>query len=180
MLSNATEPPQVITTTTSVPSQFVDDDQIPYIGVCTNKTKILTDSKKIYGYYKRSFRVQDNVENITVGGDLWLKHDDICKLQFKFNGTGPFKYCVLAKSTKNSTDLGSVVADASDCGDFDWKSSNSKAFEFQRFFQKTSDAYSLFVFVKNEVSLASRVVGINYYKREFHLSLIHIFNLSLI
>lgn len=142
---------------------------MPFFAVCTNNTKIITDPKKIYGYYKRSFTVQNPVGNITVEGDVWLKHDDLCKLQFKYQGTGPFQYCVISKNSKNTSELQSAVGDASECDVFAWKKWDLKNFEFHRFFMKTSDAYSLFIYVRNEVSLASRVVGIHYYKRKFRI-----------
>lgn len=127
----------------------------------------MTDHKKTYGYYKRSFTVQNNVENITVDGDLWLVHGDLCKLDIKYIGTGPFKYCTVLKSTKNSTALSSILADTSEC-DF-WTEWDGKSFKVTKFLPIYSDAYSLIVFVKNEVSLASRVVGINFYKREYSI-----------
>lgn len=145
------------------------DSQIPYLGICTNSTKVVTDPKKIFGYYKRSFTVQNPIRNVTVDKNPWLKHDEICKLMIRFQGTGPFKYCTIAKPINNITEINSVKGDVDLCDD--WKESDTKNFEYRHWYSKSSNSYSLNVFIKNEVSLAKQVFGIKYYEIQPHSQL---------
>lgn len=170
LFGNLSDIAETITESTTTPMSFLMDGVIPYIGnICKNSTKVLTDPKKIYGYYKRTFIVQNPVRNVTVDKNPWLKHDEVCKLEIRFQGTGPFQYCTIAKSINNITDLGNVQGDVDLCED--WKELDMKNFEYRHFYSKGSNSYSLNVFIKNEVSLAKQVFGIKFYEIQPHSQL---------
>jgi len=151
---NMTEAP-----TTEIPMadriKLLQDSQNPYFGVCTNESKIITDPKRIYGYYERQIVVQNPVKNVTIEGKTWLQHGDMSYLIIKFDGTAPFKYCPLILHN------GSLVNEQQ-CSD--WKETNDKQIYFSHFFTKQSDSYSVILLVKNEVSLSRTTVAIKFYE----------------
>jgi hypothetical protein len=134
--------------------------EAPYFGVCTNSTKILEDPKKIYGYYKRTIMVENPVMNVTVGNNNWLKHGDLCKLDVKFTGTGPFKVCYNVRASDNTSDL---VEDDVDCRGI-WEDVEVKEYSYSRFFPRHSNSYTLSLFIKNEVSMVKTPIGVNFYE----------------
>ena len=161
---NMTE--QTPVTTTAMPMEerikFLRDNQIPYVGVCMNDSKVVMDTKKIYGYYKRTIRVEFPVANVTVGNNNWLKHGDMCKLKIKYSGTSPFKYCTIIQPNDNATDV--TLADDDDCR---WKKTEEKEIDFTRFLPKSSNSYTIVVFIKNEVSLNRVPIGVKFYEGFF-------------
>lgn len=161
-----------LTTTTSIPMEdrikLLNDELIPYFGICTNSTNvnIISDPKKIYGYYQRTIVVENPITNVTVGNNQWLKHGDLCKLSLKYYGTSPFKYCMKVKQNDNSSL--SVTAKSDDdedeeCVDNEWKTTTQKEIEFNHFFQKQSNSYTVMFHIKNEVSLVKTPIGIQFY-----------------
>lgn len=152
---NMTDPPS--TTTTEVPMRervkWLQDNGIPYFGVCTNESKVITDPKKIYGYYRRTVIVENPVDNVTVENNTWLKHGDMCVLNIKFVGTGPFSYCFI-----NFTD---VSKDDENCEE--WQKTDVKLINYHRFFPKSSNSYTLVTFIRNEVSMKRHPIGIQFY-----------------
>lgn len=134
----------------------LEESGIPYFGVCTNNSKVITDPKKIYGYYRRTIQVENPVDNVTVENNTWLKHGDMCLLNIKFTGTGPFYYCFI-----NFTDVSR--ADET-CDDDEWQIANTKLINYHRFFPKSSNSYTLVIFIKNEVSLKRHPIGIQFYE----------------
>lgn len=137
----------------------VESDKIPYFGVCTNNTKVITDPKKIYGYYQRMFKVQNPVENVTVSNNVWLKHGDMCNLKLKFHGTSPFFYCFKSISAKNNS---LIIQDDENCSE--WRSTPDLEINFKHFFSKSSNAYTLFFFLKNNVSDVKVPIGVQFYE----------------
>lgn len=159
-----TEP--TVTTTTEMPMEerikMLRDNQVPYFGVCTNDSKVIMDSKKIYGYYQRTIFVENPVTNVTVGNNVWLRHGDMCQLLLKFGGTAPFDYCTIIKRNDNSTEVDDV---GETCDS--WKSIDMKEINYKHFFPKSSNSYSLIVLIKNEVSLSRTTIGVQFYDGEF-------------
>lgn len=159
---NMTEP--TITTTTQIPMEkrikMLGDNGIPYFGVCTNDSKVILDPKKIYGYYQRTIMVENPVKNITVGNNVWLRHGDMCRLTIKFAGTAPFYYCVKYTKSDNTTEASRDL----DCIDEDWKKIDFKEIKYERFLPKTSNSYSVFAFIKNEVSFTKTMIGVQFYE----------------
>lgn len=162
---NMTEP--TVTATTTIPMEtriklLEDHPQVPYFGVCTNDTKVIMDSKKIYGYYQRTIIVENPVDNVTVGNNVWLRHGDMCQLTIKFSGTAPFNYCT--KIIRNDNDTVSTLDDS--CDD-DWKVIDVKEINYKHFFPLLSNSYTLKVFIKNEVSLIPTTIGVQFYEGSF-------------
>lgn len=151
-------------TTTAIPMtkrvERLRMSEVPYFGICTNDTKVLEDPKKIYGYYQRTIIVENPVANVSIGNNPWLKHGDLCQLDVKFSGTGPFKVCYIVRASDNSS-----VIDASeeDCNG-KWDEIGTKEYHYSRFLPKTSNAYTLNLFIKNEVSLVKTPIGVNFYE----------------
>lgn len=139
--------------------------EIPYFGICTNATKVLEDPKKIYGYYRRTINVENPVANVTVGVNPWLKHGDLCQLEIKFAGTGPFWVCYKIRATDNS----SVADDDENECNGSWDEIGMKEYHFSRFFSKNSNAYTLNLFIKNEVSLVKTPIGVHFFEGEWKL-----------
>lgn len=166
---NMTEP--TVTATTEIPLEerikMLQDNQVPYFGVCTNDTKVIMDSKKIYGYYQRTIIVENPVDNVIVGNNVWLRHGDMCQLIIKFAGTAPFSYCT--KISRNDNDTVSRQED--DCDD-DWKVIDVKEINYKHFFPLMSNSYSLKVLIKNEVSLIATTIGVQFYEGACDYSLL--------
>lgn len=139
--------------------------EIPYFGVCTNNTRVLEDPKKIYGYYQRTIIVENPVVNVTVGNNNWLKHGDMCNLDIKFTGTGPFDFCYVFHANDNSTEV-AVKDEVCD----KWETVESKEYLYRHFFPKASNSYTLVVFIKNQVSLVKTPIGVNFYEGKFSFS----------
>jgi hypothetical protein len=138
-------------------------NDIPYFGVCTNNTKVVEDPKKIYGYYQRTITVENPVANVSVGNNIWLKHGDMCQLDIKFSGTGPFSFCYVFRANDNSSEI--TVKDES-C-DNKWETVEVKEYLYKHFFPKASNSYTLVLFFKNEVSMIKTPVGVNFYEGNF-------------
>lgn len=160
---NMTEP--IITTTTEIPMAMriktLEENGIPYFGICTNDSKVVLDPKKIYGYYQRTINVEIPVKNITVGNNVWLRHGDMCRLVIKFSGTAPFYYCVKYIKSDNSTE---ETRTNQDCDDYDWKTIDLKEIKYERFLPKSSNSYSVFAYIKNEVSVIKTTIGVQFYE----------------
>ena len=160
---NMTEPS--VTTTTEIPMEdrikILEDNLVPYFGVCTNDSKVIMDPKKIYGYYQRTIIVENPVENVTVANNVWLRHGDMCQMIIKFSGTPPFQYCT--KITRNDNDTVAVQDD--ECDD-DWKTIDMKEINYKHFFPLLSNSYSLKVLIKNEVSMIPTTIGVQFYEGE--------------
>jgi hypothetical protein len=158
-------------TTTANPmdggTKILDTDfVVPYFGICTyNSSKIVTDQKKIYGYYQRTIQVENPVSNITVGNNVWLKHGEMCNLTLKFYGTSPFRYCFKQNHNSSSTIRNSDDHD-DECEDFEWRETNENEVKFTRFLPKTSNTYTIAFYVKNEVSFIKTPIGIQFYEGE--------------
>lgn len=150
-----TDPPS--TTTTEMPMEErvkrLQENGIPYFGVCTNESKVITDPKKIYGYYRRTVIVENPVDNVTVENNTWLKHGDMCVLNIKFVGTGPFSYCFINFSDVSRAD--------ENCEE--WQKTDVKLINYHRFFPKSSNSYTLVTFIRNEVSMIRHPIGIQFY-----------------
>lgn len=161
---NMTDAP--LTTTTPMPMEqrikMLQDNQIPYFGVCTNDSKVITDPKKIYGYYQRTIQVENPVGNVTVSNNVWLRHGDMCQLLIKFGGTAPFDYCTKSIDNDNSTN---VEKDDGTCRG--WRTIETKEINYEHFFPKASNSYSLVVFIRNEVSVVRTTIGVQFYDGEF-------------
>lgn len=158
----------------SVRIKMAEDFEVPYFGVCNNNSKIISDPKRIYGYYQRKIIVENPIANVTVGNNVWLKHGDMCKLNIKFGGTAPFHYCPkIVNSNPNSTTAVWLSYSEEECSD--WRITEMKEIEFQHFFPKTSNTYSLILLIKNEVSLKRTTIGIQFYDGKFRLiSMFHV------
>lgn len=160
---NMTEPS--VMATTEIPMEdrikMLNDNLIPYFGVCTNFSKVIIDPKKIYGYYQRTIIVENPVDNVTVANNVWLRHGDMCQLIIKFSGTAPFKYCT--KISRNDNDTASIQDDG--CDD-EWKAIDVKEINYKHFFPFLSNSYTLKVLVKNEVSFVPTTIGIQFYEGE--------------
>lgn len=161
---NMTEPS--ITTTTQIPMEkrikMLEDNGVPYFGVCTNESKVVLDPKKIYGYYQRDIIVENPVKNISVGNNVWLRHGDMCRLVIKFTGTAPFYYCVKYTSD-NTTEVSSIHQD---CNEKDWKKIDFKEIKYERFLPKSSNSYSVIALIKNEVSFTTTTIGVQFYEEQ--------------
>lgn len=140
---------------------MLQNNEIPYMGVCTNDTKVVTDPKKIYGYYQRTIQVEIPVANVTVSNNAWLKHGDLVRLKIKFTGTSPVDYCTVVQANDNSTDVISTVRDDDDCM---WRKIYVKEIDFTRFLAKSSNSYTITVFIKNEVSSSRTPIGVKFYE----------------
>jgi hypothetical protein len=158
-------------TTTAIP--MVDRikklamSEVPYFGICTtNNTKIIEDPKKIYGYYKRTITVENPVANVTIGNNKWLEHGELCNLDIKFTGTGPFDLCFNVHTNDNSSE----VAIDKTCDN--WEKIEFKEYHFRHFFSKSANSYTLVVFIKNEVTLIVTPIGVNFI--EGNLSFFHL------
>lgn len=143
--------------------KMLQDAGIPYFGVCTNNSKVITDPKKIYGYYQRTITVENPVGNLTVDNNHWLKHGDMCSLHIKFSGTAPFHYCTAIIRNDNSSEV--ATEQQEECKD--WRLIDMKEINYQHFFPRSSNSYSLIVYVKNEVSLTRQTIGVQFYEGEF-------------
>lgn len=160
---NMTESNFIVTTTEMTMDErikMLQDTGVPYYGVCTNDTKVIMDAKKIYGYYQRTIIVEVPVSNVTVGNNVWLKHGDMCRLQIKFIGTAPFSYCEKVLRNDNTSEVASV--DDDDCND--WKKTDEKEISYKHFFAKSSNSYTLILFIKNEVALTRTTIGVQFYE----------------
>ena len=167
---NMTEPS--LSTTTEMPVEarikLLRESSIPYFGVCTNDSKVILDPKKIYGYYQRNITVENPIGNVTVSNNVWLKHDQLCTLYIKFSGTGPFNYCTKYEEGNNST---GVEQSTEECHSDEWKTTDTKELTYTHFFPKASNFYSLFVFIKNEVSTTQSKIGVQFYDGEQKFSI---------
>lgn len=134
-------------------------NEIPYFGVCTNNTKVIEDPRKIYGYYQRTIIVENPVADVSVGNNAWLNHGELCNLDIKFAGTGPFRFCYNFHTNVNSSKL-TVQDDTCDR----WETIQVKEYFYSHFFPKDSNSYVLVVFIKNEVSLIKTPIGVNFYE----------------
>lgn len=105
--------------------------------------------------------VEKPIGNVTVDNNVWLKHGDMCQLNIKFGGTGPFNYCTNIIRNDNSSDV-TKVDDTCD----GWKKTEAKELNYQHFFPKSSNSYSLIVFIKNEVSIVRTPIGVQFYDGE--------------
>lgn len=140
-------------------------DKIPYFGICTNKTKVISDPKKIYGYFQRTFKVQNPVQNVTVSNNVWLKHGDMCNIKMKFHGTSPFFYCFKPIPANNNS-LTTVKEGDEICAD--WRNTSELEINYKHFFPKSSNAYTLFFFLKNNVSDVKIPIGVQFYEGNYY------------
>lgn len=140
---------------------------VPYFGICTNGTKVIEDPKKIYGYYKRTIVVENPVMNVTVGNNVWLMHGNLCNMDIKFTGTGPFEVCYNVRASDNS----SGYEDAEVKCEKSWETIEMKEYHYSHFFPKHSNVYTLNIFIKNEVSIVKTPIGVNFYEGTFEFSL---------
>lgn len=136
-------------------------DKVPYLGVCTNNTKVVTDPKKIYGYYQRTFKVQNPVQNVTISNNVWLKHGDMCNIKMKFHGTSPFFYCMKPIPANNNS-VSTVQENDTKCTD--WKITSETEITYRHFFPKSSNAYTVFFYLQNNVSDAKIPIGVQFYE----------------
>lgn len=146
------------TTTTAIP---LEDANVPYFGVCTNESKVILDPKKIYGYYQRTIIVENPVKNVSISNNVWLRHGDLCYLTIKYAGTAPFKYCTKIMNAENSTE---ALKDEKEC--LYWKETDLREFPYKHWFDKSSNSYSLIVFIKNEVAEIRTTIGVQFYEGE--------------
>jgi hypothetical protein len=138
-------------------------ENVPYFGICTNNTKVFADPKKIYGYYQRFVFVENPILNVQVGNNPWLKHGDLCRISFKFDGTAPFKYCIKAVKSDNSTAIEDIKQEI-ECSDEEWIKTDDKSVDYSRFFTKESNSYTVFFHLKNEVSQIITPIGVKFYE----------------
>jgi hypothetical protein len=154
-----------ILTTTEIPMEDrirkLKEDMIPYFGVCTNETKVISDPKKIYGYYQRTITVENPIQNLTVFNNIWLKHDDMCNLSIKFSGTSPFNYCFRV-IPKNNDSVTNIANDEDNCKE--WKETDSKNIVYTHFFLKTFNVYNVTLYLKNQVSQVRTNIGVHFYE----------------
>lgn len=155
----------MLVTTTEIPMneriEKLQEGRVPYFGICTNDTKVISDPKKIYGYYQKKFKVQNPVQNVTVSNNLWLKHGDMCHLKMKFKGTSPFFYC-LKPVPANNNSLAAIKEDEEEC--VDWKKTEETEIPYRHFFSKSSNAYTVFFYLKNNVSDVKVPIGVQFYE----------------
>lgn len=160
MYEGMTDAPST-TPLTIVPRKNLQSESgISSLNICNNSSKVLTDPKRIYGYYQRSITVENPVGNVSVTNNVWLRHGDLCQLLINFEGTAPFQYCTKIHNDGNS----STNIDA--CSGSDWKEIDGKLINYRRFLPTGSNSYSLVVYIKNEVSTTQQKIGIHFYEGE--------------
>lgn len=152
-------------TTTEIPMaeriRRLNDASVPYFGMCTSNTsKVIYDSKKIYGYYQRTIRVENPITNLTVENNVWLKHGEFCNLKIKYGGTAPFSYCVNVTTTNGNASLSTTIGDEQDCAD--WKTTNDKEMVIRKFLSKNSNSYTVTLYLHNEVSHTRTPIGVKF------------------
>lgn len=157
----------LLRTTTVIPMDVrikkLENDMVPYFGICTNNTRVISDPKKIYGYYQRTVTVENPVQNVTVSNNVWLKHGDMCNIKLKYHGTSPFNYCMRVVSNKNETT--GIKLDV-ECSDSDWKKTDEMEITYRHFFPKQSNSYTVIFRLKNEVSEVKMPIGVQFYEGE--------------
>lgn len=144
--------------------KLLENETVPYFGICTNDTKIISDPKKIYGYYQRNVVVENPIKDVVVGNNVWLKHGDMCHLSMKFDGTAPFHYCMAIKVTNDSS-VAMAQNDEQDCDK--WDDTDDKEIKYSHFFAKNSNSYTVTFYLKNEVSLVKTPIGVKFYEGKF-------------
>ncbi|KAL7029555.1 hypothetical protein ACKWTF_006285 [Chironomus riparius] len=155
-------------TTTAIPMaeriRKLGDETVPYFGMCTaNASKVISDQKKIYGYYHRLIRVENPISNLTVENNVWLKHGDFCNLKIRYVGTAPFMYCVNITASSN---VSLSRAENDNCTD--WRSTNDKEMTIRRFLPKSSNSYTVTFYLHNEVSQSRTPIGVQFIKESEH------------
>lgn len=155
------------TTTTEMPMEQrikkLEDDMLPYFGICTNKTRVFSDQKKIYGYYQRTVIVENPVQNVSVSNNVWLKHGDMCNLKLKYHGTSPFNYCMRVVSSNNES-AAMLNNQDFECNENDWKKTDEMEITYRHFFPKQSNSYTVIFRLKNEVSEVKMPIGVQFYE----------------
>lgn len=177
-----------ISPTTHMP--IPDEAQHPF--VCFNKSSVAPDPKKIYGYFSKDVIVRsktneitirihlsdhfflsfplviyaDPLTNVTVSGSSWLKHGDVLHLEVKCAGSPPFEYCSKVITGAYNT-TGNETCDGS------WYSPETCEFRIIHYFGDV-EPYTILIFIKNQVTVLTKVVTINIYnvKKQSQLSVI--------
>lgn len=102
---------------------------------------------------------------MSVSGSSWLKHGDVLHLEVKCTGSPPFDYCIrVIEGAYNTTE--NVTCDV-------WSSPDTCQFVIKHYFSDVQP-YTVFIFMRNQVTELTKVVAINIYdvKKQSQLSVI--------
>lgn len=107
----------------------------------------------------------DPLTNVTVTGSSWLKHGDVMHLEVKCVGSPPFEYC-----TSVITGAYNITGNET-CED--WYSPEICEFSVTHYFGDVRP-YTILIFMRNQVTVLTKVVTINIYdvKKQSQLSVI--------
>ncbi|XP_022184542.1 uncharacterized protein LOC120348881 [Nilaparvata lugens] len=123
--------------------------------VCLKNAEIPLNPNNTYGYFSRSIKIRDPVENVSFVGTNWLKQGEMLNISGSCSGSGPFRNCVQMypgsyNITGHETCEGEQIL--SDC-----------RFVIRHYF-KRADAYKLVVIISNDVSKKITPLTVNIYK----------------
>ncbi|XP_030749282.1 uncharacterized protein LOC115877286 [Sitophilus oryzae] len=131
---------------------------VPYNGtfpyVC-NSTFVVTDHKKVYGYFSKTVTTKAPITKVNVSGTNWLKHEQLLNLNVKCSGSGQLKYCLkfipgIYNVTGNET-----------CETYD--DLNECNFNIERYFHG-AEKHTVLIIIKNDVSIKVTSVTVTVYK----------------